>query len=88
MRLNELTVNDAYPLPRIADALNSLGGSRYFSALDANSGFFQILLAEESQEKAAMISYEGLFSYGRMPMGLMNSPATFQRLMNRIFSDA
>ena len=86
-RLNEITVRDAYPLPRISDALDSMGGCGFFTSLDANSGFYQIPMCEKDRDKVTMTTHEGLFSYQRMPQGLTNSPLTFQRLMDRVCHD-
>ena len=86
IRLNQVTVRDACPLPRISDALDSPGGSKFFTTLDANSGFFQIPMNEKDQEKVTMTTYEGLFSCKRMPLGLTNSPPAFQRLMDLVMS--
>ena len=81
-KLNALTVKDAYPLPRIDDALDLLGGSKYFTVVDANCGFFQVLMDDSARDKVVMISFEGTYGYKRMPLGLINSPSTFQRLMD------
>ena len=86
-RLNEITRKDVYPLPSISDALNRLGGAKYFSAMDLVSGYWQIDLPEENQQKAAIITPQGLFQPTRMPQGLCNAPATFQRTMDNILSD-
>ena len=86
-RLNAITKKDAYPLPRIDDSLDALGGACLFSSLDAQSGYYQIPMAEEDREKTAFITPFGLFEYLRMPMGLTNAPATFQRLMQTAMND-
>ena len=59
----------------------------FFSAMDLISGYWQVELPEEEQEKCAMITSKGLFQPTRMPQGLCNAPATFQGFMNEIFSD-
>ena len=84
-KLNTSTKKDVYPLPRIEDALDHLGGAKFFSTLDSISGFYQIEVDEKDQEKTAFITPDGLYHFKRMPMGLCNSPATFQRLMDTIF---
>ena len=86
-RLNALTKKDSYPLPRINDSLRVLGGSKYFSAMDLASGYWQVELSPEDREKCALISSEGLFEPTRMPQGLCNAPATFQRAMDGILGD-
>ena len=86
-RLNLLTKKDSYPLPRIDDTIDKLGGAQYFSAMDLVSGYWQIDLPEEDQEKCAIIAQSGLYQPTRMPQGLTNAPATFQRIMDSILSD-
>lgn len=86
-RLNSITKKDSYPLPRIDDSLRLLGGSQFFSAMDLASGYWQINLSKEDREKCALISSEGLFEPTRMPQGLCNAPATFQRAMDNLLGD-
>ena len=83
-KLNGIVPRDAFPLPRVDDHLSSLGDSKWFTVFDLVSGFWQIGMREEDKEKTAFICSEGLYEYERMPMGLSNSPATFQRLMQRV----
>ena len=83
-KLNECTKKDAYPLPRIEDCLESLGGSKYFCTLDLASGYWQVKLAEKDREKTAFATHMGLFQWNVMPFGLTNAPATFERLMERV----
>ncbi len=80
-RLNDATYKDAYPLPRIDDTLDSLGGSRYFSTLDLTSGYWQIGLTHEAEEKSAFPTQFGLFQFTVLPFGMCNAPSTFQRAM-------
>ena len=80
--LNKVTRKDAYPMPRSDVLLERLGGSHYFSTLDAERGFFQVEVRERDRPKTAFASPVGLLQYNVMPMGLINSPATFQRLMD------
>ena len=85
-KLNEKTINDAYPLPLITDILDQLGSAKYFSVLDMASGFHQIELDENSRQKSAFSCGNGLYQFKRMPFGLKTAPATFQRLMNIVLS--
>ena len=80
--LNARTIRDAYPLPRIDEALDALKGASLFSTFDLAHGFLQCAIAEEDMEKTAFSAgSHGLYEYTRMPMGLVNAPATFSRLM-------
>ena len=86
--LNRKTVKDAYPLPRIQDALQSLRGAKYFCSIDLAHGFYQLRVAEEDKPKTAFRpGTGGLYEFERMPMGLCNAPGTFMRLMDIIFGD-
>ena len=86
--LNAKTHKDAYPLPRIEEALDTLKGAKYFCSLDLTHGYHQIPLAEEDMEKTAFrVGTGGLYEYTRMPFGLCNAPATFMRAMDKIFGD-
>ena len=85
-RLNDHTVGDAYPLPNIEEILDQLGRSRYFTTLDLASGFHQIKIKRKDRPKTAFSTSHGHFEWIRMPFGLKNAPATFQRLMNAVLS--
>ena len=84
--LNSLTVKDAYPIPRVDECLDALSGSKWYSSMDLNSGFWQVGLREEDQEKTAFATSLGLFQFTVMPFGLANAPSTFERLVENIFS--
>jgi transposase InsO family protein len=84
-KLNELTRKDAYPLPRIDEILDALGGAKIFTTLDLANGYWQIPLEEEAKCKTAFITHRGLYQFIDMPYGLTNAPPTFQRLMNLLF---
>ena len=85
-RLNALTKRDVYRLPRIDDILDTAGGAKYFSTLDLASGYWQVELDQSAREKSAFTTHRGLFEFTRMPFGLCNAPATFQRLMQVILT--
>ena len=83
--LNGVTVKDAYPLPRVEDALDFLQGAKYFSTLDLASAYWQIAMDARSIDKTAFTTHIGLFEWLVMPFGLSNAPATCERLMEQIF---
>ena len=82
--LNDRTAKDAFPLPNIEECLDVLEGTEFFSTLDMCSGYYQIEIEEEDKHKTAFITRYGLFQYRRMPFGLCNAPATFQRAMTLV----
>ena len=85
-KLNEKTIGDAYPLPNITEILDQVGSAKYFSTFDLASGFHQIKMAPDDVHKTAFSTPYGHYQFTRMPFGLKNAPATFQRLMNSVLS--
>ena len=87
-RLNALTCKDSHPLPRISEMLDSLAGSAFYSTFDLTLGFWQVPMAEDSKQFTAFtLGSMGLFECDRMPFGLCNAPATFQRLMQNCLGE-
>jgi hypothetical protein len=85
--LNTRTKLDAYPLPNIPEMLESFGGCKYFSTIDLASGYWQVPMSKEDQEKTAFKCKFGLYEFTVMPFGLTNAPATFQRLMDKVLKN-
>jgi len=84
-KVNNVTKKDAYAIPNIREAFESMSGAAFFTAIDLFSGYHQIPMLSEDQDITAITTKFGNFNYVVMPFGLTNAPATFQREMNRIF---
>ena len=82
-KLYQKTIKDAYALPRIDDAFSCLSGAKWFSVMDLKSRYYQVEMEPSDREKTAFVCPLGFFEYTRMPQGVTNAPATFQRLMER-----
>ena len=83
--LNRACPKDSFPLPRIDQLVDSTAGHKLLTFMDAFSGYSQIQMAEEDQEKTAFVTSQGLYCYKVMPFGLKNAGATYQRLVNQMF---
>lgn len=86
-KLNAKTRRDAFPLPRIDESFDALRGAKFFSTIDLASGYHQVAMSERDRPKTAFTTPFGLFEFLRMPFGVCNGPATFQRLMQATMSD-
>lgn len=83
-KLNAHTITDKYPIPDIGMTIQNLGRARFFSTIDLESGFHQILIKKEDREKTAFSINHAKYQFKRMPFGLKNAPSIFQRCVNDI----
>lgn len=86
-QLNKITVKEKYPMPMIEDLIDRLQGCKFYTSLDLKSGYHQICIKAEDVHKTAFITSDGHFEYLRMPFGVCNGPAVFQRLMNTVLGN-
>src|SRR3979490_2123064 len=85
--LNAMTIKNRYPLPLIPELINHLRGAKYFTKLDVRWGYNNVRIKDGDEWKAAFRMNQGLYELLVMFFGLINSPATFQTMMNDIFQD-
>lgn len=85
-KVNTLTRDDSYPIPRIDDCIDQVGKAKYVTKIDMLKGYWQIPMTERAKEISAFVTPDGLFQYCVMLFGLKAAPATFQRLINGLIS--
>jgi hypothetical protein len=83
--LNEVTIDNKCPLPRIKDLFDQLKGARVFSKIDLRSGYHQLRIRPSNIAKTAFTTRYGLYEYTVLSFGLANAPAYFMYLMNKVF---
>lgn len=83
-KLNSKTIKDNYPMPYIDETLEGFIGKTHFSSIDLISGYWQFLMDPESQQFTSFVTHKGTFTFLRMPFGLCNAGATFQRAMEEM----
>lgn len=84
-RLNKVVVKDRFPLPLIEDILDRLQEARIFSTIDLKNGFFHVDVGKDSSKYTSFVTHEGQYQFLKVPFGLCNSPAVFQRFINTVF---
>ena len=85
--INEVTIKNKYPLPKINELFDQLEGAVVFSKIDLRSGYFQMKVREMDIPKTAFVTRYGSYEYTVMPFGLTNAPAYFMNMMNKVFMD-
>jgi len=84
-RINEITTQVPFYMPRVEEVLEGVGKAEFISKLDLSKGYYQIPMVETDIEKTAFTCHKGRYEFTRMPFGVKNAPAVFQELMQRLF---
>jgi hypothetical protein len=86
-KLNDVTIKNKYPLPKIEDLFDQLNGAQVFSKIDLRTGYHQLKIRATDIPKIAFTTRYGLYEYTVMSFGLTNAPAYFMNLMNKVFME-
>ena len=86
-KVNSVTKTDTFPIPRMDDCIDKVGKAKYVTKFDLLKGFWQVPLTDRAKEISAFVTPYGLYQYKVMPFGMKNSPASFQRLINKVIAD-
>ena len=84
--LNDVTLPDAYPLPRVEDLIDKIGQAKYLTKIDLSRGYWQVPMEDNSVPISAFVTSHGQFQWKYMPFGLRNAPGTFQRLVRKVLA--
>ena len=87
LTVNQASLIDSYPLPRVEDLFAALSGGKRFTKLDLSHSYLQLQLGEETKSLTTINTHRGLFQYNRLPFGLSSAPAVFQRTMDNLLKD-
>ena len=86
-KVNQVTKQDTYPIPRIDDLIDRVSNAKYVTKIDLLTAYFQIPMTDKAQEISTFITPDGTYKFKVMPFGLSNAPSSFQRLINSVISD-
>ena len=85
--VNSFTKTNTFPIPRMDDSIDKVGKARYVTKFDLLKEFWQVPLTDRAKEISAFVTPDGLYQYKVMPFGMKNSPASYQRLTNKVIAD-